>query len=416
MDFKLAQRPWYIRYRTHITAIGALCCIIIYTIITALSMHRKKIDSEHLKIAEVKETSFLEFVEAEGIVHPIMTIQLNAKESGFIERIVREEGAMVCEGDTILILNNPELLRTIDEEREEWEKNKRNLHEQGIQMEQKSIDLRLQALELKYQIDALERKLRQNREEFSMGIKSRAELDIIEAEHKHLHNKHILIMQSLKHDSAATQLRREMIMAGRKAAEQKLLAVQKRTKGLIVCATHDGQLGNLNLTIGQQIASGTKVGEIKIMNRYKMRINLGEYYVERIYAGQPATITYKEDTFKLRISRVVPEVKNRQFEADLLFNDALPDNIRLGKSYRVKVELARPEKTTVIPRGDFYKKSNGEWIFKVDEGTNIARKTEIKIGRQNPQQFEILEGVKAGDRIVVGGYDRIGDAEEIKIN
>ena len=374
---------------------------------------RRSISQERLRIAEVKEGAFTEFVEAEGIIHPIMTIQLNALESGFVKRIVCEEGTMLRQGDTILVLDNPDLLRSIEEERAQWEKNRRNLHEQEIQMEQKSIDLRMQALEQQYQIGLLERKLTQSREEYSMGIKSRAELDIVEAENEHLHKKLMLQMQSLKQDSATTILRREMIVADREAAHRKLLASQQRTSGLVVRAPCDGQLGHLNLVIGQQVSAGSKVGDLKIMNQYKVSTQLSEYYVERIFAGLPAAIVQKEDTFGLRISRVVPEVKERKFAVDLLFNDSIPQNIRLGKSYRVKVELGQPEQAVVIPRGDFYQKNSGEWIFRFDEGTNIARRVPIEIGRQNPEQFEIISGLKPGDRVIVSGYERIGNAEEV---
>ena len=415
MDIKLPPQPWYRKYLVHIVSGTALVALLVYTIVLAVSPPRRSIGKERVRIAEVVEAPFLEFVEVEGLVHPVMTIQLNALENGYVERIVCDEGAMLKQGDTILVLSNPDLLRTIDEEREQWEKENRNLHEQEIQMEQKSIDLRLQTLEQKYQITALERKLTQSREEFAMGIKSRAELDIVEAENEHLHNKLMLQMQSLGHDSATTVLRRQMIVADREAAQRRLQNARRRTEGLVVRAPCDGQLGHINLIIGQQVSAGSKIGELKIMDQYKVSTQLSEYYVERIHAGLPATIVQKQDTFPLRISRVVPEVKERKFAVDLLFNGATPDNIRLGKSYRVKVELGQPEPAVVIPRGDFYQKSSGEWIFLLDGETGIARRVPIEVGRQNPEQFEVLKGLKPGDRVITSGYDRIGDAEEVII-
>ena len=415
MDIKLPPQPWYRKYLVHIVSGTALVALLVYTVVLAVSPPRRSIGKERVRIAEVVEAPFLEFVEVEGLVHPVMTIQLNALENGYVERIVCDEGAMLKQGDTILVLSNPDLLRTIDEEREQWEKDNRNLHEQEIQMEQKSIDLRLQTLEQKYQITALERKLTQSREEFAMGIKSRAELDIVEAENEHLHNKLMLQIQSLGHDSATTVLRRQMIVADREAAQRRLQNARRRTEGLVVRAPCDGQLGHINLIIGQQVSAGSKIGELKIMDQYKVSTQLSEYYVERIHAGLPATIVQKQDTFPLRISRVVPEVKERKFAVDLLFNGATPDNIRLGKSYRVKVELGQPEPAVVIPRGDFYQKSGGEWIFLLDGETGIARRVPIEVGRQNPEQFEVLKGLKPGDRVITSGYDRIGDAEEVII-
>lgn len=416
MDIKIAPRPWYIKYRMYIAGGTILTAIIIYTIVLALSPRRQRVDADRVKIAETAEAPFMEFLEVEGIVHPIMTIQLNATENGFVKQIVCEEGAMLRKGDTILVLDNPDLLRTIEQERADWEKAQRNLREQEIQMEQKSIDLKLLALEQEHQIGNLERQLTQIREEFSMGIKSRAQLSIAEADYKHQHRKLLLQMQSLKQDSASTLLRREMIVADRQAAERKLHNARRRTDGLVVTAPVDGQLGHLNLTIGQQVSAGSKIGELKIMSNYKVRTQLSEYYVERIHAGLPATVTQKQDTFPLRITRVVPEVKDRKFDADLLFNDVTPENIRLGKSYRVRIELGQPEEAVVIPRGDFYQKTSGRWIFRIDEGSNVARRVEVEIGRQNPEQFEVLKGLAPGDRVIVSGYDRLGDVEEVIID
>jgi multidrug efflux pump subunit AcrA (membrane-fusion protein) len=183
----------------------------------------------------------------------------------------------------------------------------------------------------------------------------------------------------------------------------------------VVTSPTDGQLGRLNLTIGQNVSSGGAIGELKIMNNYKVRTQLSEYYVERINAGLPAMILQKKDTIPMRISRVMPEVKDRMFEADLVFLGHTPDNIRLGKSYRVKIELGQPESALIIPRGDFYQHTGGKWIFRIDPETGTARRTEIEIGRQNPEQFEILSGLAPGDSVILSGYERFLQAEQIKI-
>ena len=415
MDISKPPRPWYVKYRWHILGSAVLLAIAVYTVAIALAPRRQSVNSENVKTAEVKEAPFMEFVEAEGIVYPIMTIQLNAIESGFVDRIVNEEGTMLRQGDTILVLKNPDLLRTIEQEREQWQKSQRNLREQEIQMEQKTITLKLQALEQRYQMGNLERKLKQTREEFSMGVKSQSELNIAEADYQHEVQKLLLQMQNLQHDSVTTLLRQEMIAADRNDAQLKLENTLRRTDDLIVRAPTDGQLGSLNLTLGQQVASGSKIGEIKVMSEYKIRTSLSEYYVERIHSGLPANIVQKQDTFPLRISRVVPEVKERKFEVDLTFTSATPDNIRLGKSYRVKVELGQPEPAVIIPRGDFFQKTGGKWIFRLDPETRIARRVEIKIGRQNPDQYEVTDGLQPGDQVIVSGYDRFGDVEEIEI-
>ena len=206
-----------------------------------------------------------------------------------------------------------------------------------------------------------------------------------------------------------------MLEVDRNESQIKLQNVLRRTDDLIVRAPVDGQLGSLGLTLGQQVAGGSKIGEIKVMSEYKIRTSLSEYYVERIHAGLPANIIQKQDTFGLRIARVVPEVKDRKFETDLRFLSDVPDNIRLGKSYRVKIELGQPEQAIIIPRGDFYQKTGGRWIYRMDKD-GIARRVEIKIGRQNPEQYEVLEGLQPGDQVIISGYDRFGEVEELVID
>ncbi|MDE5561255.1 MAG: efflux transporter periplasmic adaptor subunit, partial [Bacteroidaceae bacterium] len=207
MDIIRTPQPWYIRHRLRIVALSLLTAISACTIFIALSPRQLNVSSEHIRTGEVREASFMEFIEAEGTVHPMMTIQLNATASGFVERIMCEEGATLRKGDTIFVLNNPELLRTIAHERTEWEKTRRSLREQEIQMEQKSIEMRLQALELAYNADKLEKVLAQSREEFSMGLKSRAELNIAEAEYIYQSRKLRLQKEKQSHDSATTRIR-----------------------------------------------------------------------------------------------------------------------------------------------------------------------------------------------------------------
>ena len=415
MDIKLPPKPWYVKYRLAIALGIALTALMAYTITLLLSPRTVYLSADRMKAVTAAEGSFTEYIDVEGIVHPIATILLNARESGSVQRIVSEEGSLLHKGDTIIVLTNDALINSIRQDELEWEKTSRNLKEQEIQMEQKSLALKQQTLDQEHQIANLNRQLEQSREEFKMGIKSKAEMDIVEADYVYQHRKMELQMQSLKHDSASTILRREMIRAEYASADRKLAESRRRLDNLVVTSPTDGQLGRLNLTIGQNVSSGATIGELKIMNNYKVRTQLSEYYVERINAGLPAMILQKKDTIPMRISRVMPEVKDRMFEADLVFLGHTPDNIRLGKSYRVKIELGQPESALIIPRGDFYQHTGGKWIFRIDPETGTARRTEIEIGRQNPEQFEILSGLAPGDSVILSGYERFLQAEQIKI-
>ncbi len=413
MDIQLKPKPWYIKYRYYLICGVLFLAFAIYVIILALGPRKLKIDADDYKIFTATDTTFMEYVDVEGVVQPIQTIQLNALESGFVSEIVAEEGEMLNVGDTILVLSNPELLRSIDDERDEWQNSQRNYREQEIEMEQRSITLRQQALDAQHQMSSLDKSLKQSRDEYRMGIKSKAELEVLEENYEYQRKRAQLQMQSLRHDSVATALKHEIVRANREATNKKLSRSALRTSNLVVRATVAGQLSFLNVTIGQQVSAGSSIGAIKVLSQYKVHASLSEYYIDRITTGLPASIQYQDHKFPLRISKVVPEVKERSFPCDLVFTGKKPSNIRLGKSYRVQIELGSPERALIIPRGDFYQATSGRWIYRLSPDGKTARKVEIEIGRQNPQQYEILSGLNPGDKVIVSGYDKFGDIEEL---
>lgn len=211
-----------------------------------------------------------------------------------------------------------------------------------------------------------------------------------------------------------TAIRKEMLHADRMREEKKLERSLERMEGLVVRAPADGQLSFVKVTPGQQVAAGQQIAEIKMMDKFKIHTTMNEYYVDRITTGLPASITYQGRKYMLRVSRVVPEVKERTFEVDLVFDgDDMPDNVRLGKSYRVQIELGQPEKTLVVARGGFYQYTGGNWVYKLNADKTRAVKVPVTIGRQNPQQYEVVDGLKADDCVVTAGYENFGDAEEL---
>lgn len=415
MDIRIKKKPWYRRYLYHIAGGTALAALVIYATIMSLEPQKVKLSDTKEVLASAEMRDFTEYLDVEGIVQPIMTIQVNTMESGFVERIVAEDGAMLNEGDTILILSNPELLHSIEDENDAWEDSQRRYREQEIEMQQKSIVLRQQALDANYQLTSIENSLKQSREEYRMGIRSKAELDVAEKNYEYQKKKALLQLESLGHDSVSARLMREMAAANREASDKKRARSAARTRNLVVRAPVAGQLSFLAVTLGQQVGAGTKVGEIKIMKQFKIKASLNEFYIDRIANGQPASVRYQEKTYPMRISQVVPEVKEKKFDCSLVFTSKMPENIRIGKSYRVQIALGSKERTLVIPRGDFLSTTGGLWIYKLDADGTRAVKTEIETGRQNPQQIEILSGLKAGDRVIVGDYDKLNGENEVYI-
>lgn len=415
MDIKIAKRPWYIRYKYTILLAVAIVALIVYAIILSLGPRTFKVNGNEARVAKVEDAFFMEYVDAEGVVKPISTIRVNALENGTLARIIAEDGSTLHKGDSILILENQELQRTIDDERDEWQKQYSLLQEQKLTQEQKVISLRQQTLDAQYELTRLDKDLTINREEYKMGIVTKAQLDMKEAEYKYRHQKTELQLQSLRHDSAATIIRQQLLAADFQRVDKRYERSKERMDNMVVRATTDGQFSFMGATLGQRISTGECIGEIKVLSSYKMSIQLNEYYIDRVSVGLPASITYQDKKYELKVSRVVPEVKNHSFEVELVFVGEMPSNARLGKSYRVQVELGQQEKAIVMPRGDFYATTGGKWIFKLTDDGKRAVKVPVTIGRQNPKQYEILEGLETGDNIILNGYSNYGDVEELSI-
>ena len=411
MDFKIEKKPWYIRYRYYLIAGAAFMVFLIYVISLSLGPRKLRIESENIQIAEVKNGKFMEYVDVEGLVQPILTIKVNTREDGSVERIVNEEGATLKKGDTILILSNPELMREIEDQRDEWENQRYSYKEREIEMEQKSLTLKQQALQAQYEMSRLQKNFGLEKEEYQMGIKSKAQLEVSEDEYNYNIQKTALQMESLRHDSAMTVVRKELLRNEMERGQKKYLRSMDRLDGLVVRAPIDGQLSYVNATPGQQVGSNTNIAEIKVLDAFKVHAQLSEYYIDRISTGLPATINYQGKRYPLKITKVVPEVKDRMFDVDLVFIGEMPENVRVGKSFRVQIELGQPEDALVMPRGNFYQATGGQWIYKVNG--NKAIRVPLTIGRQNPQQYEIAEGLNPGDKVIVTGYDTFGEAEEL---
>lgn len=415
MDKRLPRKSFVQKYKFYLLAGAAFMAFMVYVLVSVSGGRKLRIDNEKITVADVEEAPFLDYVDAEGIVQPIQTIKLNALESGTVQEVVAEEGAMLRKGDVILILQNPELERIIEEQQAEWEKQRILYEEKKLEMEQKTILLKQQALQARYELNRLQKDFALGEEEFRMGVKSKAQLDVQREEFNYKTNSTALQLEGLRQDSAATRLRRTLMDNDLERVRKTTSHARGRMDNLVVRAPMDGQLSFLNVTLGQRVGQSESIGEIKVMDNFKIHTRLSEYYIDRVQVGLPASVTYQGRKYPLRVSKVVPEVKDRQFDVDFVFTGTMPDNVRIGRSFRVQVELGQPETAIVIPRGDFFQTTGGQWIYKLNKSGDRAVKTPIGVGRQNPVQYEIVSGLQAGDRVVVNGYANFGDVEELVI-
>lgn len=413
MDIKLKKKPWYIRYKYYLIGGGIFASFLCYVVALSAGPRTLRIEMDKLQIAEVKYDKFMEYVDVEGVVQPILTIQVNSRETGSVARIVAEEGSMLRQGDTILTLANPDLIRQIEDQHDEWEKQLIMYQEKEIEMEQKSLNLQQQALQTDYELARLKKSFALDKEEFNMGIKSKAQLEVSEDEYRFkLHNA-TLQRESLRQDSTMTLIRKALIRNDMERERKRYHRTKERLDNLVVKAPIDGQLSFVKVTPGQMVSSNEAIAAIKVLEQFKIHTSISEYYIDRIVTGLPATVNYQGEKYPLRISKVVPEVKERVFQVDLVFTDKMPENLRVGKNFRVQIELGQQEETLVIPKGNFYQSTGGQWIYTLNAAKTKAVRTPLSIGRQNPRQYEITEGLTPGSYVVITGYDTFGEAQEL---
>ena len=416
MDYKLPPKKWYVKYRIHIVAglLGLGLIIMLIRVSTGPKIIR--INSDSVQTATVSAGEFSEYVNADGTLQPIQTIKVYTREGGFVENLLVQDGALVHKGDTLMILSDPDLMRTIESERDKWRKQNRSYRTSMIEMDQRRLSLAQNILQTKYELKRLEKEHNLAIEEYKMGIKSKAQLDVADEEYNYKMETVRLQLESRRQDSVLNAIRQEALKDELAEAHSQLLMTEARLNDLIVTAPADGQLWGLSLEPSQRISSGTAIADIKRMDQFRMRLSINEFYIDKIAVGQPATITYEKKTYPMTISSTVPEIKNGSFDVFLVFTDSMPDNARIGKTYQAQIEMGGQAQSIIVPKGNFYNYTHGSWVFKMNESRTHAVRVPVSIGRQNPRHFEILEGLNPGDEIIITGYDRISDADEVVLN
>lgn len=416
MDIKLKKRPWYVRYRGYVAGAAAVLALMIYAAVQMAAPSQRLVGLDEDQIVEVRRQDFLEFLDVDGTVQPISVIQVNAREGGTVRRIVAQDGQQLREGDTLLVLSNADLEAEVQELQMKYEQQCLGFRRQLLEMEQKGITLRQQALQTRYEMRRLQKSFALEEDEARMGVKSKAQLEVARDEYDFHRQKTALAMESLRHDSLLNVMQHELVEQQMAAEKRQMERHRRRLDHLAVLSPGEGLLGGLNVTIGQQIPGGAKVGELSVLTSFMVSARLNEYYVDRITTGLLASTTHRGRRYDLRVSRVLPQVRDNAFSVEFTFQGELPPDIRVGKSLRLKLELGLPEQAIVVPRGNFFQHTGGQWIFRLDPAdATRATRVPITLGRQNPLQYEVIDGLHEGDRVVVSGYDKFGDVEQLRL-
>lgn len=415
MDIKIPKKPWYVRYRMYLLGGIVLVALVVYALVLQLGPRTLKVEIADGQIATVTEGEFLEYIDVNGVVCPATSMRVNATEGGTVERICCHNGDILRRGDTILVLSNPKVLEEMAAERQNYDLQQMQHRQQLIEMQQKSITLRSQALQADFELKKMEQDYELAEEEARMGVKSKAQLKVAKDEYEYNRRRTLLNIESLHQDSVLNVINRQLIQQRMAMEAQKLGNSNRRREALVILAPTDGQIGNLNAVIGGQVAAGEQVGEIGVLTDFKVTARLNEYYIDRIQSGLLASAVLKGQKYSFEVSRTTPQVQEHSFAVELRPLEGDKASLRLGQTLRLQIELGKPERRLIIPRGNFYAQTSGQWMMQVDETGRRARRVPIKLGRQNTEYYEVISGLHAGDRVLISGYDSFGNAEVLEL-
>ena len=394
--------PWWL---------GALLIVFVVYLIVRPNNKTLRVDKDTVTISNVVMGEFNDYIRISGRVQPMTTIQLSPQEGGIVEKILIEEGSPVKAGDAILILSNDNLdLQILNSEAELAEK-ENILRNTQIQMEQQKLDVRQNVLEYGTNVERLRRTYEQQKALYEDKLIAREEYLTAEEDYKLAKQKYDLIIERSTQDSLYRGTQLDRMEESLDNMQLNMSMIRRRKSNLVVKAPIDGELGLLDVVLGQNIASGTKIGQINSVGVYKVEAQIDEHYIDRVSAGLEATFERQGETYSTIIRKVYPEVRDGKFKADFKFDGEQPGGIRPGQTYYLNLQLGQPEETVIIPRGTFYQRTGGKWIYVVNKDGSKAVKREIRIGRQNPQYYEVLEGLEPGEKVITSGYDTYGDSD-----
>ena len=373
-----------------------------------------RVNTDTLTISEVIYGEFNDYIRLNGQVQPMTTIQISPLEGGVVQEIIVEEGAQVKAGDRILVLSNDNLdLQILNSEAELAEK-ENILRNTLISMEQQKLSLEQERLQLSTEVQRTRRTYEAQLALFTDSLIAREEYLRAEEDYHLALNRLQLVNNRAYQDSLYRSVQIQQMQESLDNMRLNMQMIRRRKDNLTIKAPIDGELGLLEASLGQSISQGTKIGQINNLDNYKIETFLDEHYIDRITPGLEATFARQDELYTAVIRKVYPEVRNGKFRADLKFIGSQPSNIRSGQTYYLNLQLGQPEQSILIPRGSFFQTTGGRWIYVLNADGKSATRRNIRINRQNPQYYEVLEGLQPGDRVITSSYELFGDNEMLK--
>ncbi len=376
---------------------------------------RLRVDADRLTVSTAERGVFQEYVAVTGSVLPIRTIYLDAVVGGQVQARFVEEGAMVQAGQPLVALANDQLTLQMLSNEAQLQEQINNLRNTRLALDQNELNLRQQLTELEYQTDRLRREFERNRDLYERRVIAEREFQDVRDEYDYNRRRLDLTRQGYRQDSLARALQLSQMSGQMARLQQNLTLLQASKDNLVVTAPIAGLLSALDAEVGASKAAGARLGQIDDLSGWRVRVPIDEHYISRVAAGQRGAVTVAGEDYALEVTKVYPEVRDGRFEVDMAFVGAAPA-LRRGQSLRIRLELGDSEEALLLARGGFYTATGGNWAYVLEEDGGEAVRRPIRLGRQNPQFFEVLEGLAPGDRVVTSGYDTFGDADRLVLN
>ncbi|MBF8962638.1 efflux RND transporter periplasmic adaptor subunit [Pontibacter sp. FD36] len=393
-----------------------LLVVILYNLLFAEHSSKLNVDSKRITVGTVENGVFQEFIAIDGAVEPLKTFYLDISEGGRVEKIYTDDGRMVEKGDTILKLSNTTLqIDFMTRETQLYDlMNERQNSE--ITMKQEQIRQLNQLAEIEYNLATAERAYNRNKVLFEEKVISQEEFQASKEEYEYLKKRKILGDRSVKQDAKLLDDRLRQLDESIRRMQANINMARNTLNSLYVTAPISGQLSTLKAQVGESKGAGENIGQVDDMSGYKVRASIDEHYISRIYPGLEGNFDFNGQNYKLKVAKVFPEVQGGTFQVDLEFaGDATPQGIRRGQTLQIRLNLNDGGKAVLLPRGGFYQSTGGSWIFVVDKSGDHATKRSIKLGRQNPKHYEVLDGLKPGEKVVLSSYESYGDIDRLEL-
>ncbi len=413
MDRVIQKKKWSTKRILTILGVVGLIALIAGSYYFTSGKSKLSVDSERLTISEVIKGPYKDAIPVNGVVLPVTSIYLDATEGGRVEEKYVEDGAVMKQGQPILKLSNTNLqLSLVNQETSVYNLLTQMQISRNAAL-QNTVNKLNQMTDVESQLTEAERLYKLDKHLYEQKAIGLQEFKTAENNYNYLVHKRQLTDQILQQDSVSNKQQLEQAKQSYEGSQNALNVMRKKVGDLVVRAPIDGQLTSLDAEIGQSKREGDRLGQIDVLSGFKVRVDVDEHYLSRIFTGLTGDFSFAEKTYKLKITKVFTQVVNAKFQVDMLFVGDVPKGIRRGQTLQILLALSDETTAILVPKGGFYQQTGGNWIFKVNESGTMAYKVDITLGRQNPDYYEVLSGLKPGDKVVTSSYETYGTMQEL---